>query len=328
MKKHHLLKRVLWVVTLALIIGLPLHKPGLAQDGGEYFDATGHWVEGVFLEYFRSHGGLEIFGYPLTEAFIDQGLLVQYFQNARIEWHPTNPDPYKIQLGLLGDELNYRHPPVSEPYPKSRRKVYFPETQHTVAYAFLDYFNAHGGIDIFGYPITEMYFEEGKIVQYFQRLKMEWYPDDPSSTVRVGPLGSLYVEIHKDRMPLEALQRVPEDARAEATAPATPVITEIRAVISLRYSVMSQKRDQIVSLLVTDSNNLAVANAQVAIHFEAPTGEILPASDLVLITDSRGFAQQAIPVNGGYSGSQILVRATVTYEQLTTSAQNVFLLWW
>ncbi len=327
MKRHYLLKRVFWVVTLALIIGLPLSGPGLAQDGEQYFDDTGHWVEGVFLDYFRSHGGLETFGYPITEAFIDQGLLVQYFQNARIEWHPNNPDPYKVQLGLLGDELNYRHPPVVEPYPKTRRKVYFPETQHTIAYAFLDYFNAHGGIDMFGYPITEMYFEEGKIVQYFQRLKMEWYPDDPSSTIRIGPLGSAYLELHRDRMPLEALQRASKDGRIN-TIPPTPVISEIHAVISLRYSVMSQKRDQIVSILIKDNNNLPVANAQVAIHFEAPTGETLPSSDIVLVTDSRGFAQQAIPVNGGYSGSQILVRADVTYNQLTTSSQNVFLLWW
>ncbi len=327
MKRHYLLKRILWVVTLALIVGLPLQKPALTQDEEQYFDETGHWVEGVFLDYFRGHGGLEIFGYPITEAFIDQGLLVQYFQNARVEWHPNNPDLYKVQLGLLGDELNYRHPAAAEPSPKSRRKVYFPETQHTVAYAFLDYFNAHGGVDVFGYPITEMYFEEGKIVQYFQRLKMEWYPDDPSSTIHIGPLGSLYLDIHRDRMPLVALQRAPKDIRIN-TIPATPVVTEIHAVISLRYSVMSQKRDQIVSILITDNNNLPVADAQVALHFESPTGEILLGSDLTLTTDSRGFAQMAIPVNGGYSGSQILVRAAVIYGQLTTSAQNVFLLWW
>jgi hypothetical protein len=30
---------------------------------------------------------------------------VQYFERARLEWHPTNVDPYKVQMGLLGREL-------------------------------------------------------------------------------------------------------------------------------------------------------------------------------------------------------------------------------
>ena len=80
-----------------------------------YFVETGHYVCDQFLEFYDTRGGLEIFGYPLTEAFNDPrlGLFVQYFQRARMEWHPYNPDPYKVQLGLLVDELGYRFPPVS-----------------------------------------------------------------------------------------------------------------------------------------------------------------------------------------------------------------------
>ena len=124
--------------TLAIIFGLVLPQPGLTQGKRQYFEETQHWVEGEFLEYFNTRGGLEVFGYPISERFNDRGLTVQYFQKVRMEWHPNNPDPYKVQLGLLGDELNYRQPPVKKPTSRSRRKVYFPQTGHIVSYAFPD----------------------------------------------------------------------------------------------------------------------------------------------------------------------------------------------
>lgn len=321
-------RKVGTLLVLAILVGFFPPQPGLAQtEEQEYFRETGHWVKGVFLDYFYSRGGLEIFGYPISEEFIDQGVRAQYFQKARMEWHPDNPEPYKVQLGLLGEELKYRQPPVPPPQPRSRRKVYFPETGHTVSYAFLDYFKAHGNIDIFGYPITEMHFEDGKIVQYFQRLKMVWHPDDPTSTVRIGNLGELYVDIYRDRMPPDALNPVSPRIDPETPA-ATPEVTSIHAVVSLRYSVMSQKRNQTVSVLVTDNNRDPLPGAQVTINFETSAGKTLPGSTRTMTTDDRGFVQASLPVNGGRSGTQIIVRANVQYGDLTTIAQNVFLLWW
>ncbi len=43
--------------------------------------------------------------------------------------------------------------------------LYFPETGHTVRGAFLDFFNQHGGLRVFGYPITEEFSFNGKTVQ-------------------------------------------------------------------------------------------------------------------------------------------------------------------
>ncbi len=330
MRKAKFLKTAIVFLTFAVVIGLVFPQYGLTQQDEEYFEETGHFVSGVFLDYFNKNGRLEIFGYPITEPFMDQGVRVQYFQKARMEWHPENSEPYKVQLGLLGDELRYRHPPIPEPQPRSPRRAYFPQTGHTLAYAFLDYFKAHGEIDIFGYPITEMHFEDGKIVQYFQRMKMEWYPDDPSSTVHIGNLGELYVSIYRDRMPPDALRKLRDDGRVYTIGlpTSTPEISGVRAVVSLRYSVMSQKRNQIVSVLVTDNNGDPLSNAQVVISFETPSGQQLEGSEVSLTTDVRGFEQASIPVNGGYSGTQIIVRAQVTYGSLSTMAQNVFLLWW
>ncbi|MBN2391942.1 MAG: hypothetical protein JXR84_14535 [Anaerolineae bacterium] len=329
MKSIRLFKQLGIVLLLAIIVGFFAPQASSAQNGTDpfFFEETGHWVKDEFLVYFRKYGELEIFGYPLTEQFVDQGLLVQYFQKARMEWHPENPVPYKVQLGLLGDELKYRQPSVSEPTPRSRRKVFFPATGHTVSYAFLDFFNENGGIDIFGYPITEMYFEEGQIVQYFQRLKLQWQPNDPANAVVIDNLGEIYIGIYGDRMPSEALRSLNSIFVTPETA--VPQISGLRAMVSLRYSVMTAKRNQTVTVLVTDTNGDYVENARVEISFiEMNTNKVLPNSTQTLLTDKRGFANASLPVNEGRSGTNIIVRVIVTYGELSTTAQNVFLLWW
>jgi len=95
----------MFIVCLLLLTVVNLSSAqGLVE---EYFDDTGHTVRGPFLTFFRKYGGVAIFGYPITDEFRDpqSGLLVQYFQRARIEWNPSNPERFQMQLGLLGDEL-------------------------------------------------------------------------------------------------------------------------------------------------------------------------------------------------------------------------------
>ncbi len=327
------MKSIQWYIkvsilsTLALLMAFSWPQPGLAQAEEQFFEETGHWVRGAFLEFFNRNGGLEVFGYPITAPFVDRGILVQYFQNARMGWHPDNPDPYKVQLGLLGDELRFRHPPVTPPTTRSRRRVFFPQTGHTVVYAFLDFYNERGGLDVFGYPITSAHYEDGKIVQYFQRIKIEWHPGDPASAVRIANMGELYVSIYKDQIPPQAL--VPQQGGRIETDPVAEVeITALRAVVSLRYSVMSQKQDQTVSVLVTDNRGEPVEGAQVIIKFVSPAGETLAEGQDTASTNHRGFYQTNIPVTSGQSGTQIIVQVDVLYGEVSTSAQNVFLLWW
>lgn len=194
----------LTLVLLVLAMVLATGSIAWAQDTGgtcRYFPETDHYVCGAFLEFFDSRGGLAIFGHPLTEACHDvsqTGLRVQYFQRARFELHPDAPPAYRVQLGLLADELGYVFPPVHEDrVPRSNTALhhYFPETQHIVSYAFLDYFRENGGIDVFGYPRSEFMHEAGRVVQYFQRAKMEWHPESPlGSRIKLSNLGEEYLD--------------------------------------------------------------------------------------------------------------------------------------
>lgn len=321
-----------FALVLPLCLGWVPSAQTQAGEGYRYFKETQHVVRGEFLEFFDRYGGLTIFGYPKTEPFVQGGFLVQYFQNARFELHPENPDPYRVQLGLLGVDLNYERSRVAPPNSNSRLRHYFPETGHTVTYAFLEFFKAKGGIDVFGYPITEVYYENGRMVQYFQRMKLEWYSGDRSNPVRIGNLGELYLEVYRDRIPPEAQQGVADTQIQEPVPGETPGVPGassggLRATMSLRYSVLDQQKNQVASVLVNSVGGQPRPNAQVQIQQFNSAGKLLDTSP-VIFTDAQGFVRVPLSVSGGHNGENILVRATATFGTLQTVVEDVFMLWW
>ena len=209
------------VLALALVAPALAPAPALANGNWRYFAETGFWVGNEFLDFYDRKGGLDIFGYPIGNATIEDNLSVQYFQRARMELHPEAPAPYRVQLGLLGQEMLGRiDPPVTHdrlPAPGDRNHEYFPETGQVVSYGFLEYFRARGGIDIFGYPISAQAVENGIVVQYFQRARLEWRPDNPARyRVQPGLIGLEYYLRRYGQVP------VPTAAPTPPVAPVPP----------------------------------------------------------------------------------------------------------
>lgn len=193
------MRRLGLVLCLAILL-VWTAQPVLPLSAGarsRYFAETGHNVQGFFLDFYEAHGDLDVFGHPLTEQFRnDQQLLVQFFQRAVMEYRPWNKPAYQVQLALLGDLLGHGLPRVPEPKIKVsavKSSRYYPQTGHSVEQPFLTYFDAHGGVYIFGYPVAEPFVEDGRLVQYFQRTRMEYYPDNPSRyRIQLGLLGTAY----------------------------------------------------------------------------------------------------------------------------------------
>jgi plastocyanin len=83
--------------------------PTAQQVGAIYFDETGHNLGGRFREYWEENGGLAVFGYPLSEEFMEtldgKPYRVQYFERVRFEYHPENQPPYDVLLGQFGREV-------------------------------------------------------------------------------------------------------------------------------------------------------------------------------------------------------------------------------
>lgn len=160
-----------------------------------YFQETGHNLSGPFLEYFQDHGGGGIFGYPITEEFQQGDRIVQFFEKV-VLISPATRDSESVEIAPLGELLGARTPPISPSFFSQRYDfpyLYFPETGHTVAFAFREFFEEHGGVEAFGYPISEPYFENGRVVQYFQYARLEWHLENPpGEKVQLGYLGEEY----------------------------------------------------------------------------------------------------------------------------------------
>jgi hypothetical protein len=149
-----------------------------------FVSQTGHHISdrAGFLSFWREHGGVMIFGYPIGEEIVENGRVVQYFERARFEYHPEHlGTPDQVQLALLGRELTTgRSFPDGAP---DGGELYFQETKHTLSGKFLRFWQKRGGLRVFGYPISEPFEElaadgQTRITQYFERARFEYHPED------------------------------------------------------------------------------------------------------------------------------------------------------
>jgi hypothetical protein len=88
----------------------PLYPPVADCRCGRYFAETGHNIAGRFQSYWEANGGLAQFGYPITDQVtetLEDGhqYTVQWFERARLEYHPENAAPYDILLGQFGRQV-------------------------------------------------------------------------------------------------------------------------------------------------------------------------------------------------------------------------------
>ena len=331
-------KRNLRIVILCAVLAvsaLPTLWVSAQEEDTRYFEETGHNVSGAFLAFYDLHGGRAIFGYPLTRPFEDDGqLLVQYFQRARMELH-SDAQGERVELGPLGQELGHSQSPISVleiPPPTHPDKRYFDETGHTVTFTFLEFYLDNGGVDIFGYPITEWFIEpSGGIVQYFQCAKMTWYPENPTGQrVQLEMLGTIYVEqyvdpIHKEREDAAALSETPVPV-TPTPKPVPDGVTELRMMSTLKRPIIGPSGKQTVYVYVFDQQGLGVPGAAVDIEVQYRDGRTEQLS--LAGTNSNGYGQLEFEVGSPPPGSVVIVNLSARYGDLGAQTSTAFLPWW
>jgi Zn-dependent protease len=167
------------------------------DEANVYYEQTGVFLSDPFLSYWRDNGGLALFGYPISDRVQEttpQGEVytAKYFERARMEIQEATGN--KVILGRLGAAVHPSDPPAKQ----VDGAQFFSETGHNLAGAFLDYWNANGGLAVFGYPISEEITERNPVdgkeyrVQYFERNRFEYHPEfaGTPSEVQLGLLGS------------------------------------------------------------------------------------------------------------------------------------------
>ncbi len=198
---------ILFLILSAILI--PQSTAAASRE--QCFRETGYCISGPILTYWTRNGGLSTFGFPIsaqrTEMAEDRMLTVQWFERDRLEIQADG----RITAGRLGArylELQGRpwqsFPTVAQAAPGC---AYFAITGHQVCEPFLSYWRTRGGLERFGYPITERFDEEieGRVypVQYFERRRMEYHAELAGTPYEVllGRLGAAVMAID-DCVPL------------------------------------------------------------------------------------------------------------------------------
>ena len=98
---------------------------------------------------------------------------------------PENRPPYDMLLGLLGRTVTAgrRPKPRSSPSPRPTRPPGATSRIQGIDRAGSAYWETHGGLAIYGYPISDPFTEVNQadgqpyLVQYFERNRLEYHPD-------------------------------------------------------------------------------------------------------------------------------------------------------
>src|SRR6476661_5474687 len=212
------------VIGAMALSAMPLTSQHAAAQGTSR-TINGHVVSARFLEVWSSQGSEQnnvyVNGLAITDRRSEISLTdgkaydTQWFERARYEAHPENKAPYDVLLGLLGVTLtegrgvvdpgtgkvritaDAAFVPVAKPADADgKTKVWFPETKHSVSGKILEYWNKYGGLQQFGFPLSEQFNEisatDGKTytVQYFERNRFELHPEKAAPyEVELGLLG-------------------------------------------------------------------------------------------------------------------------------------------
>ena len=243
-----------------------------------YIPETGQMIDQLFLDLWRSGGGVRSYGNPITpEVSRPDGSIVQYYEYARFEYWPEGDEQGNVvTLGAIGSELR----PITLPFrlgndsqagrasfrgmareslawiPVSRGQStkaaadepsyrFVAETKHGVWGGFRAFWEATGEAAYLGNPVTEEYVVGGTSYQVFERGKLRWRPGE---NVAMEPIGQSLAERYRlDLAPVpqrdipiydEALFVPPVAVPALADAPAPPGGGGKSVVVSLGRQAM------------------------------------------------------------------------------------------
>jgi hypothetical protein len=89
-------------------LGKYLYRPGPSLPAARNHPDCQTFQEGhfqvcfAFLEFFNANGNVDQFGLPISNFEIHDDRIVQYFEMARLEWHPDLPLDQRVKISDLG----------------------------------------------------------------------------------------------------------------------------------------------------------------------------------------------------------------------------------
>jgi hypothetical protein len=239
-----------------------------------YIPETGQSVDGYFLDVWRAWGAVSL-GYPITPEITENGRIVQYYEYARMEYWPEDPNSDVVKFGAIGWELK---PPTVFRTTSATRGIeahmqsekardmnlelrawlplsekatergnsdawqYVPDTRHSVQFAFKDFWEATGDVNYLGNPLTEEYIIDGVTYQVFERGQLAWTAATGVWMVPVGEVLAQRYRISMEPQPQGDLPVYSEDLFVPPPVPVAPPDGErwIEINLSTQYLIAWQ----------------------------------------------------------------------------------------
>jgi len=317
------IRRIRWGYFLIIFLTSTLAGSSAYAQGADsqFFPETGHYVTGEFLKVFnKASNPVLVYGFPITDAFSHPGdnRHYQYFEKALFLFDPDNTPGFQVKPLPLGKML-YPIEPAPTFTPISTGCQVFPDSGFTysVCYAFLDFFQDHGGVSQFGYPISNFETREGMIVQYFQRARFEWHPELPSGNrVMISNLGYEYFK-KNDENPELLLPNLGDNLPQSILA--------LRVHTFPVYAVVPRIGTQTIYVVVQDQNHRPISGVKVNMFVTLPSGNT-QFHDMA-VTNNDGIAKITFDIISQSTGlAEVSVNAI--YENITEQTISSFRIWW
>lgn len=306
-------------LLIVFILLLPSWGVARAQSSDtRYFHETGHNVSGEFLKFYDSNPNASfLYGYPITEQFTSvDGKNVQYFQRARFEYFTENTEGSRVVLTPLGrntylssgETFNVDNPFSCRSY----------ETGFSICFEFLQFFDAYGGVNQFGLPISGFEYREDKLVQYFEKARLEWDPSKlEGQRVNVSDLGYTYFDLLNEE---PALQN-----SVSSLDNAPRVITSLLVRTFVLKAVTLSNDNQTFFVIVQDQNSLPVSNANctAVVHWSSELSD-----STVITTNDIGIGIISLQFQNQPYGNLIYTDVTCGFESFSATTTTSFRIWY
>ncbi|MDP3449040.1 MAG: hypothetical protein Q8R87_00550 [Anaerolineaceae bacterium] len=317
-----MMKKLRWtsvILIFALLVALVPQTVKAQSSDSVFVSETGHWIWGDFLRTYNSVSDpLLYFGYPITDDFIDPqtNQRVQYFQRARFDLVDT-PEGPMVQIAPLGKLLHAEGAELAD-IPREGPTCRSFNTGFTVCYAFLQFYDSYNGSTWFGLPISEVEVVDGHYVQYFENIRMEWWPDKPNGErVVISDLGRIYFDKEV---------RNPELLKSSQTASiASTLINPVVNVFALN-SLVGAGEPQTIFVIVQNQNLLPVVNAQVGVTLYYPDGS--KQFYRLAETNEFGISQFSFQVDQLEVRTVVNAIAEINVRGESASGKTWFRIWW
>lgn len=293
-----------------------------------YVPATGHSVDGYFLDMWRENGTSSVFGNPITaEITRDDGSIVQYYEYARFEYWPNGDvDGNIITLGKVGEDLRPAVVPRSpvggasgkaaqltraslawEPLAADQIKddsdsyLYVEETGHSIYDGFLAYWQNTGLQWFLGNPVSEEYVIDGVHYQAFERGQLRW---QQGGDITMVPVGLMLAEQMRLSQEPTAQGDIPTYDESLFIAPTPPTMAEIVAA-----SGADPNAERWIDISLTDEylvayqGNVPILETYISSGkpgFETPAGTFyinskLPVQDMAGVIGGETYNVPSVP---------------------------------